>query len=119
MEFLEGESFQGYLDRRGGKIPFGEAARFLLPVMDALAAVHAKGIIHRDIKPDNILLRADGTVKLLDFGSARYSLGERSRSLDVILTHGFSPQYKKRTAKTLENKGFLPFFSCICRLFAA
>lgn len=92
MEYAEGTSLQQYIKDHGGKIGWEEAERILLPVMDALAAVHAKGLIHRDIKPENIMIAQNGTVKLLDFGSARYSLGEKSRSLDVVLTHGFSPR---------------------------
>ena len=98
MEYIEGESLQELLNRRGGKIGFEEAKEILLPVMDALSAVHAQGIIHRDISPDNIIIEADGTVKLLDFGAARYSLGDKSRSLDVVLKHGYAPkeQYTRR-----------------------
>lgn len=92
MEYVEGESFQSYIKSHGGKISWDEATRFLLPVMDALAAVHSKGIIHRDVTPDNIFITKDGVVKLLDFGAARYSLGDRSRSLDVVLKHGFAPK---------------------------
>ena len=66
--------------------------RVALPIMDALAAMHETGIIHRDVTPDNIYITKDGTVKLLDFGAARYSLGNVSRSLDVILKHGFAPK---------------------------
>lgn len=92
MEYVEGANFQNYIDDHGGRISWEDAQRILLPVMDALAAVHAKGIIHRDIKPDNIFIKSDGQVKILDFGSARYSMGEKSRSLDVVLTHGFAPR---------------------------
>ncbi|MCM1104975.1 MAG: serine/threonine protein kinase [Clostridium sp.] len=92
MEFIEGTSFDAYLRKHGGKVPYEEAEAILLPVMDALAAVHAKGIVHRDVTPDNIYITKDGKVKLLDFGAARYSLGDKSRSLDVVLKHGFAPK---------------------------
>ena len=98
MEYVDGESYLAYLKARGGKIPVAEALKILYPVMDALSAVHEKNIIHRDVTPDNIYISKNGTVKLLDFGAARYSLGNASRSLDVILKHGFAPreQYKRR-----------------------
>lgn len=92
MEFIEGTSFDQYIKDCGGKVPYEEAEKILLPVIDALAAVHAKGIVHRDVTPDNIYITKDGGVKLLDFGAARYSLGDKSRSLDVVLKHGFAPK---------------------------
>lgn len=98
MEYVDGVSFLQHLKSHGGKISLEEALKYLYPVMDALSAVHEKGIIHRDVTPDNIYISKDGTVKLLDFGAARYSLGDMSHSLDVILKHGFAPreQYKRR-----------------------
>ena len=98
MDYVEGESFEKYLEDRGERLSCKEAEKILFPVMDALTQVHEKGIIHRDISPDNIFITKDGTVKLLDFGSARYSLGNQSHSLDVVLKHGFSPkeQYTRR-----------------------
>lgn len=92
MEYIEGTSFDRYIKDHGGKVPYEEAERILLPVIDALAAVHAKGIVHRDVTPDNIYITKEGRVKLLDFGAARYSLGDKSRSLDVVLKHGFAPK---------------------------
>ncbi len=98
MDYIEGTSFDAYLKEKGGRIGMEEAERILIPVMDALNVVHSKGIVHRDVTPDNIYLTNDGKVKLLDFGAARYSLGDKSRSLDVILKHGFAPkeQYTRR-----------------------
>ena len=78
MEYVDGQSLQDYLKAKGGSISLEEALEILYPVMDALSAVHEKGIIHRDIAPDNIYISKDGTVKLLDFGAARYSLGNVS-----------------------------------------
>lgn len=91
MEYVQGTSFQDYLKERGS-IPWQEAKWILFPVMEALAAVHAKGIVHRDVTPDNIYITKTGEVKLLDFGAARYSLGDKSRSLDVVLKHGYAPK---------------------------
>ena len=92
MEYVEGESLKDYLRRHGGKISFEEAKRILIPAMNALAVVHSKGIVHRDVSPDNIIIKKDGSVKLLDFGAARYSIGNISRSLDVVLKHGYAPR---------------------------
>ncbi|MCR5232634.1 MAG: protein kinase [Lachnospiraceae bacterium] len=92
MDYITGKSFKAYLEEKGGKIPFNEAMEIITPVMDALSAVHAKGIIHRDVTPDNIYITDSGQVKLLDFGAARYSLGDKSRSLDVVLKHGYAPK---------------------------
>ena len=98
MEYLDGDSFLDYIKSHGGRISWEDTMKVALPIMDALAAMHEKGIIHRDVTPDNIYITKDGTVKLLDFGAARYSLGNVSRSLDVILKHGFAPkeQYSRR-----------------------
>lgn len=98
MDFIEGMSFDNVIKQRGGKVSVEEAINTLVPIMDALGAVHSKGIIHRDVTPDNIYITNSGVVKLLDFGAARYSLGDKSRSLDVVLKHGFAPkeQYTRR-----------------------
>ncbi|MCH5187697.1 MAG: protein kinase [Oscillospiraceae bacterium] len=98
MEYIEGISLKERLREVGGRMPWQEAARILLPVMEALAAVHKEGLIHRDVAPDNIYITGDGGVKLLDFGAARYSLGNQTQTLDVILKRGYAPmeQYAKR-----------------------
>ncbi len=98
MDYIERKSFDVYLKEKGGRITVEEAKNILIPVMDALGAVHSKGIVHRDVTPDNIYITNEGKIMLLDFGAARYSLGDKSRSLDVILKHGFAPkeQYTRR-----------------------
>ena len=61
------------------------------PLLEGLAAVHAAGFLHRDIKPDNIFVRADGRPVLIDFGAARQALGGETRSLTSVLTPGYAP----------------------------
>ena len=90
MDYIEGISFKTYIANHGGKISVEETLNVMIPVLRALTAVHAEGFIHRDVTPDNIYITKDGMVKLLDFGSARYSIGDKSKSLDVILKVGYA-----------------------------
>jgi serine/threonine-protein kinase len=77
MEFLEGSDLSRVI-RKGGPIPWGRAKPILLQICRALSAAHAKGIIHRDMKPENIyLIEREGRsdfVKVLDFGIAKMSM---------------------------------------------
>ncbi len=91
MEYLDGIDLKKYLDKHGKKLSFEETLKLLVPVMEAMTLVHSANILHRDISPDNIFVLNDGTVKLLDFGSARQVLAEQSKSLSVILKVGFAP----------------------------
>lgn len=70
MENVQGESLAQLLDRLG-RLPIDEARRVIAQVADGLSAVHALGVIHRDVKAANVIVRPDGAVKLLDFGIAR------------------------------------------------
>jgi len=73
MELLEGESL-GARFARTGKLPPGTIARICLDVVHAVRAAHERGVVHRDLKPDNIFLCEDGSVKVLDFGIAKVAL---------------------------------------------
>ena len=68
-----------------------ELDRILVDVLDALDELHTSGLLHRDIAPDNIFIRQDGSPVLLDFGAARHSLGEHSAQISAIVKNGFSP----------------------------
>jgi len=99
MDFVRGRNLKSFVKVMGGRLGQEEANRILLPIMEALGDVHAKGLVHRDIAPDNIIVTAEGSAKLIDFGAARYSTGEKSMSLDVILKHGYAPveQYSRHS----------------------
>ena len=77
MQYVEGESLQGRLMRQG-KLGIQEATALTIDVAKALAAAHEKGIVHRDVKPANVLLTTDGTVKVADFGLAKLVEGEET-----------------------------------------
>ena len=69
MELVEGDDLSQRIAR--GAIPLDEALPIAKQIAEALEAAHEQGIIHRDLKPANIKVRADGTVKVLDFGLAK------------------------------------------------
>ncbi|MDO4285357.1 MAG: PASTA domain-containing protein [Eubacteriales bacterium] len=96
MEYLEGETLAERL-RREKKIPEEEAVQLILPVLQALEAVHREGILHRDIAPNNIFLTKDGGVKLLDFGAARNMVLEQGRSLTILYKEGYTPEEQYRS----------------------
>jgi serine/threonine protein kinase len=89
MRFEEGQTLAALLERRQA-MPEAELMQILLPILDGLDLVHNAGFIHRDIKPDNIHIRADGSPVLLDFGSARNALGH-SRTVTILIAPGYAP----------------------------
>ena len=91
MEYVDGMSLKAYLSKNGDKIPYDQAIAILQPIMEALVQVHAMNLLHRDISPDNIYISTKGESRLLDFGAARFALGD-GKSVSVILKHGYAPE---------------------------
>ena len=101
MEFLEGSSLKAHAAQHG-KFPTQEFLTQIRPMLEDLERMHQRGVIHRDIAPDNIILLPDGQMKLIDFGAARSFVGDQS--MTVVVKKGFAPveQYlsKGSTAST-------------------
>ena len=98
MEYELGETFQDILNRRK-TVSEQDLKTIIFPIVDGMKVVHAAGFIHRDIKPANIFLRVDGDPVLLDFGSARTSLGQGEQSLTSIFSRGYAPIEQYNTSE--------------------
>ena len=90
MRYERGQSLQGKLDMEG-TMSESDILQVMMPVLNGLELIHQSGFIHRDIKPDNIYLREDGSPVLIDFGSARQALGEKTKTLTSLITPGYAP----------------------------
>jgi serine/threonine protein kinase len=91
MRFEQGHSFEAWLASLGRPPTQEELDRIAIPLLEALQMMHAENFLHRDIAPDNIVVRADSSPVLLDFGAARRAVGEMSRSLTGVVKAGYSP----------------------------
>ena len=98
MEYLDGQTLKQYLKVKDGKIPADELLRMMKPLIASLGKLHAQGLIHRDISPDNIMIMKDGSIKILDFGGARDFVSQNGKSMSVLVKHGYAPeeQYRSR-----------------------
>jgi serine/threonine protein kinase len=91
MDFEEGKSLLQALADAGGTLPEARVRDIFRQVLDGLAHVHQRRYLHRDIKPGNIYIRADGTVALLDFGAARLEMSSGEESAGNMITPGYAP----------------------------
>ena len=97
MEYVDGITLKEYLKQRGGALTWKETVHFATQVLSALQHAHSKGIIHRDVKPQNIMLLADGSIKMMDFGIARFSRAQSQTVSDKAIgsVHYISPEQAK------------------------
>lgn len=90
MEYLRVTSLRHYLECQDEPLSFEKARDMLLPVMDGLERMHKKHILHRDLTPDNLMLRENGSLCIIDFGSAR-EITEDDRTKTVLFKSGYAP----------------------------
>jgi serine/threonine protein kinase len=118
MELLRGDNFEAYLDgvaARGELLGLRELKPIMQPVVDTLETAHHKGILHRDLKPSNIFVQKDGSVRLLDFGFAKFL---RMRSVTLAGHIAGSPSYIapecwKETTESLDQRIDVYGFSAV------
>lgn len=100
MSFIEGQTLQNIVDRQG-KLSYPEAVNYIAQVTSAVGYIHEKNILHRDIKPDNVMITTDFKAVLIDFGSAREFEHDKTQVHTSMVSHGYAPteQYTANSRK--------------------
>lgn len=100
MEYVEGTTLQQLVERNG-KMSYDDAVNCMGQLGEAVAYIHSKHVLHRDIKPDNIIVTPDNRIVLIDFGSAREFVHDEVQRHTTILTLGYAPieQYTSTSKK--------------------
>ncbi len=113
MEYIDGISLRTYMDRRGA-LDFDEVISFSEQILAALEHAHSRGVVHRDIKPQNILVLKDGIIKVTDFGIAKLPENKKGETIvdDAIGTASYiSPE--QAAAKPTDHRSDLYSFGCM------
>ncbi len=98
MEYIQGKTLAGYMKKHGGKLPWAELQRLMFPVIASLGKLHEMKIIHRDVSPDNIMIREpENEAVLLDFGAAHTVSDKTMSEHSISLRLGYAPleQYSR------------------------
>lgn len=100
MPFIEGKTLESIVEK-AGPLEHGLAVNYLGQIASAVGYIHSRNILHRDIKPDNIMITADNHAILIDFGSAREFVQDKTQHQTSILTKGYAPieQYSSNSRK--------------------
>ena len=101
MPYLEGETLHRWIARNPRPCR-AELLNIVIPLLEGLKYIHGKGVLHRDIKPENVFLLTNGNPLLIDFGSARQAIGQKSKVLTQVFTPPFAAveQYSTTGEKT-------------------
>jgi serine/threonine-protein kinase len=96
MELIDGITLKQYMTQKGGSLPWKEALHFITQIMRALRHAHGRGIIHRDIKPHNVMVLRDGSAKVADFGIAHLNNSQNTKTQEALgSVHYISPEQAK------------------------
>ena len=96
MELIDGITLKQYMRQKGGPLPWKEALHFITQVMRALRHAHSRGIVHRDIKPQNIMVLRDGSCKVADFGIAHLGNSQNTMTQEALgSVHYIAPEQAK------------------------
>ncbi|MBS0241433.1 MAG: protein kinase [Proteobacteria bacterium] len=118
LEFEDGQSLKSWLRNLGRPPTQAELDSLLEPLLSALEVVHAKGMFHRDIAPDNVIVRPNGRPVLIDFGAARNFVREHSHTIGAIVKHGYSPP-EQYTLDTKLQGAWSDIYSLSATIYAA
>ena len=100
MELIDGVTLKQYMERRG-QMDWREALHFITQIMRGLSHAHSRGVIHRDIKPQNIMVLRDGSVKVADFGIACLADSAQTLTQEALgSVHYISPEQARATGQT-------------------
>ncbi len=118
LHYEDGASLKGWLKglRRAPRQP--ELDRLLVPLLDALETVHQADYLHRDIAPDNIMIRRDGQPVLIDFGSARGDIAKHSKTISALVKPGYSP-YEQYATTSRQQGPWTDIYSLAATLYEA
>ena len=96
MEYIDGITLKEYIEHQGS-LRWIDAVQFTIQILKGLQHAHDKGIVHRDVKPQNIMVLSDGSIKVTDFGIARFSRSEQRTITDKAIgsVHYISPEQAK------------------------
>lgn len=101
MEYLEGMDVRTILKKSGGKQDYEWCRKVILTVLHTLREIHRRGVLHRDIAPDNVFVTNEGVVKLIDFGAAKHASELANLKQDIVLKVGYAPieQYSRTASQ--------------------
>lgn len=96
MDYIDGITLKAYVEQHA-PMNMKKAIGLLKPVMESVSMIHERGLLHRDISPDNLMLQPDGTLKLLDFGAAKNAADEDEKTMTMVLKPGYAPEEQYRS----------------------